>query len=352
MAWFDIENFNFDLPPELIAQEPLPRRESSRLLLVNRREKSFNDRHFYELPEILIPGDLVVLNNTKVLPARLYGKKETGGRVELIILNTPREDCSHETRWCLARSSKPMRENVKIFFDNDSYAMVKKVGPNGMVKVEFKGDMSIDELLEKKGIVPLPPYIERSRDKKSSEIDMIRYQTVFSKRPGAIAAPTAGLHFSRELIHELKKRDISIAEITLHVGYGTFKPVRTKDIRDHKVDPEFYEIDKGAAEQINKAKREKRRIIAVGTTVVRTLESAATDDHQVRPGRGITDLYIVPGYCFRIIDVLITNFHLPRSSLLFLVSAFAGIHLIMEAYRVAINRRYRFYSYGDAMLII
>lgn len=349
---YDIENYKFDLPEELIAQNPLPERDSSRLLVVQRDKGRFEHHYFYELEELLIPGDLIVLNNTKVIPARLYGRKDTGGKVEIIVLNTPEKELSSHTKWCLTRTSKGLKKGMKILLPGDFTGVVEEVGQKGMTKIRFMGNMPLHEYLGHKGIMPLPPYIKRSRDMKCHEVDRNRYQTVFSKVPGAIAAPTAGLHFSNELIKRLNEKGISTVEITLHVGYGTFKPVRSKDIREHKIDPELYEIDGNVAELINNAKQEKRRIIAVGTTVVRTLETAYSKDSGLRPGRGVTDLYIIPGYRFKIVDALITNFHLPGSSLIFLVCAFGGIRLIMDAYRLAVKERYRFYSYGDAMLII
>lgn len=349
---FDIENYRFELPPELIAQEPLPHRDQSRLMLVKRNNGTIEHHRFHELPQLLKPSDLIVLNNTKVIPARLLGKKETGGRVELIILNTHDQGLSSNRKWCLTRSSKAIKKGARILFDDNYSGIVEDVAPGGMAKIKFAGDMEFLEFLEKRGIIPLPPYIKRSKDAITHDIDRERYQTVFSKKLGAIAAPTAGLHFSEKLLKKLSREGIETVEITLHVGYGTFKPIRTKDIRRHKIDPEIYEIDENASNTINKAKRENRRVISVGTTVVRALETRADEQKVIHPGKGITDLYIIPGYKFRVVDAMITNFHLPGSSLLFLVCAFGGYELIMGAYQRAIRERYRFYSYGDAMLII
>ena len=350
---FDIDDYNYHLPPGSIAQVPVSTREHSRLLVVDRPRKAFSDRHFFDLPRVLLPGDLVVVNDTEVVPARLFGWKKSGGRVEILVLDHPGstdEDAS--TRSCLLRSSKRPKRGSLLFFDSGVSGEIREVLENGLARVTFRGDRSIDSLLEEKGHIPLPPYIKRGKGNRYSQLDRERYQTVFCANKGAVAAPTAGLHFSNELIEELKGARILIAPLTLHVGYGSFAPVRTRDIRRHRLGEEFYRIDLQTAEAIGRTRKRGGRVVAVGTTVVRALEASAAPDGSVIPGEGKTDLLVTPGFSFRVVDALITNFHLPKSSLLFLVSAFAGLELIKGAYEAAIENGYRFYSYGDAMLII
>ncbi|MBW1771721.1 MAG: tRNA preQ1(34) S-adenosylmethionine ribosyltransferase-isomerase QueA [Deltaproteobacteria bacterium] len=350
---FDIEDYNYDLPEELIAQVPASSRDSSRLLVVERFQASVLDHHFFDLPRLLKPGDLLAVNNTRVVPARLSGRKESGGRIELLVLEHPEsEGTASNTRWCLAKSSKRPRVGSRLLFDSDVSGLVEERGEKGLIKITFEGLSSIDLLLEEQGVTPLPPYIKRDAEDPRSPMDRERYQTIFSRPKGAVAAPTAGLHFTGSLIAELEARDISLVEITLHVGYGTFRPVMVRDIRKHSVGEERYIVDPDTADTINRAKGEGRRVIAVGTTVVRTLETLAGNGGDISPGEGTTNLLIVPGHPFKVIDGMITNFHLPRSSLLFLVSAFAGQGLIKKAYEWALEKKYRFYSYGDAMLIV
>ena len=350
---FDIEDYDYDLPEELIAQVPVPDRDESRLLVVDRSSGSMKDRHFRDLPELLLPGDLLVVNNTRVVPARIFGRKESGGRIELLVLeHGNKENKKTETRWCLLRSSKRPRKGSRLFFERDHSGVVENLGEDGLIQITFQGPQSIDSLLEKSGMMPLPPYIRRKEKDRFSELDRERYQTVFAERKGAVAAPTASLHFTTQLLARLRQTGISLVHVTLHVGHGTFRPVRTPDIRDHRLGYEEYDLDPETANIIEHSKSEGRRIVAVGTTVVRTLESVARPKGGLKSGRGKTDLLITPGYSFKVVDALITNFHLPRSSLLFLVSAFAGLDLIKEAYRTAIAKAYRFYSYGDAMLIL
>lgn len=350
---FNIEDYNYNLPEELIAQVPAPSRDSSRLLFVKRLNESFSDHHFIDLPRLLKPGDLLVVNNTRVVPARLFGHKDSGGQIEILVLEYHDSDISgSNSRWCLFKSSKRPKKGSELFFENSVSGLVEDIAEDGLIKISFQGPISIDSLIEEKGHMPLPPYIRRDRVDERSSLDRERYQTVFSRQKGAIAAPTAGLHFSKGLIDTLTKTGIRIVELTLHVGHGTFRPVRTEDIRDHKLGEEFYIIDPVTADAINRAKKEGRRIIAVGTTTVRTLETVGGIKGQIEPGNGKTDLLITPGFEFKVIDGIITNFHLPRSSLLFLVSAFAGLEFMRKAYQWAIVKRYRFYSYGDAMLII
>ncbi|MBW2206159.1 MAG: tRNA preQ1(34) S-adenosylmethionine ribosyltransferase-isomerase QueA [Deltaproteobacteria bacterium] len=350
---FDIEDYNYDLPEELIAQVPASSRDSSRLLVVERFQASVLDHHFFDLHRLLKPGDLLAVNNTRVVPARLSGRKESGGRIELLVLEHPEsEGTASNTRWCLAKSSKRPRVGSRLLFDSDVSGLVEERGEKGLIKITFEGLSSIDLLLEEQGVTPLPPYIKRDAEDPRSPMDRERYQTIFSRPKGAVAAPTAGLHFTGSLIAELEARDISLVEITLHVGYGTFRPVMVRDIRKHSVGEERYIVDPDTADTINRAKGEGRRVIAVGTTVVRTLETLAGNGGDISPGEGTTNLLIVPGHPFKVIDGMITNFHLPRSSLLFLVSAFAGQGLIKKAYEWALEKKYRFYSYGDAMLIV
>jgi len=362
---FEIEAYNYDLPQDLIAQVPAPKRDHSKLFVVERSSASFSDNQFFDLPSLLQPGDLLVVNNTKVVPARIFGHKESGGRVEILVLEHPDSkndrdsrkngDLKQEgsaTRLCLLRSSRRPKRGSLLFFDSGVSGEVKDLLDDGLVKISFKGARGIDALLVEKGFMPLPPYIKRGENTSLSDMDKERYQTVYSEREGAVAAPTAGLHFTADLLKRLRTRGVSTVSLTLHVGHGTFRPVKTKDIRHHRLGHEYYLIEPETAARINETKRNGGRIVAVGTTVVRALESASATDGALLPGAGKTDLLITPGFVFNVVDVLITNFHLPRSSLLFLVSAFAGLDLIKRAYERAVEKRYRFYSYGDAMLIL
>ncbi|MBL7203551.1 MAG: tRNA preQ1(34) S-adenosylmethionine ribosyltransferase-isomerase QueA [Desulfobacteraceae bacterium] len=362
---YEIEAYNYDLPQDLIAQVPAPKRDHSKLLVVERSSASFSDNQFFDLPSMLQPGDLLVVNNTKVVPARIFGHKESGGRVEILVLEHPDSrndrdsrkngDLKKEgsaTRLCLLRSSRRPKRGSLLFFDSGVSGEVKALLGDGLVRISFKGDRGIDTLLVEKGFMPLPPYIKRGKKSALSDLDKERYQTVYSEREGAVAAPTAGLHFTTDLLKRLRARGISTVSLTLHVGHGTFRPVKTKDIRQHRLGHEYYLIEPETAAQINETKKNGGRVVAVGTTVVRALESASATDGSLLPGAGKTDLLITPGFVFNVVDVLITNFHLPRSSLLFLVSAFAGLDLIKRAYERAVEKRYRFYSYGDAMLIL
>jgi S-adenosylmethionine:tRNA ribosyltransferase-isomerase len=350
---FDLQEYDYDLPEHLIAQAPAEKRDRSRLLVVDRFGESFSDRFFFDLPRLLRPGDLLVVNNTRVVPARLFGRKESGGRVEVLVLEhgEPGRDPG-SARWCLVRSSKRPKVGHRMLFDRQMSALVEDVEEGGLTRLAFQGPFLIDRFLQEFGAVPLPPYIRRSDENGGAVPDRERYQTIFSRPRGSVAAPTAGLHFSEELLQRLADCGVNLVEVTLHVGYGTFKPVRTRDIRKHRIGEERYEIEAPAADAMNKARREGRRIIAVGTTVVRVLETVASQGWPLSAGKGRTDLLITPGHRFRAVDGLITNFHLPRSSLLFLVSAFAGIDRVRSAYGWAVQRAYRFYSYGDAMLIL
>jgi len=352
VSMFHIADYFYELPPGLIAQTPAHRRDASRLLVVKRQEGAFSEGRFFELPRFLRPGDLLVVNNTRVIPARLHGRKESGGRVELLVLDHPgSSEESGMTRICLMKSSKSPRIGSILAFGSGVSGEIREILEDGRVKIAFSGEKQLDDLLEEEGCMPLPPYIRRKAGDGHSAQDRERYQTVYSKTGGAVAAPTAGLHFTNELIGALNREGVGLTALTLHVGYGTFRPVRAADIREHRVGVEFFRIGEEAAEAISKAKDEGGRIVAVGTTVVRALETAVRADGRMRATEGKTELMIVPGFRFRAVDALITNFHLPRSSLLFLVCAFAGRQRILDAYRFAVSRKYRFYSYGDAMLI-
>ena len=350
---FDIEDYNYELPLSSIAQVPASKRDHSRLFVVDRQGKSLSDNHFFDLPKLVNTGDLLVVNDTRVVPARLFGQKESGGRVEILVLGHPGQgEENPATRLCLLKSSKRPKIGSLLYFDSGVSGQVKEGLENGLVRIKFSGDLTIDSLLEAKGHMPLPPYIKRGANGVYSQLDKERYQSVFSKRKGAVAAPTASLHFTGDLVKKLETSGIPVATITLHVGYGTFSPVRTADIRGHILGEESYSIEHETAEAIELTRKKGGKVVAVGTTVVRALETAVTEDGSIAPGEGITDLLITPGFPFNVVDALITNFHLPKSSLLFLVSAFAGLELIMEAYRLAVDKGYRFYSYGDAMLIV
>jgi S-adenosylmethionine:tRNA ribosyltransferase-isomerase len=344
-----ISDFDYELPEELIAQRPLDRRDASRMLVLERARGAWHDGRFIELPDYVRPGDLFVINNTRVFPARLRGVREpTGGQVELFLIRE-REPLIWEA---LARPARRLQPGALIsFHDARLRAEIIEALDEGRRIVRFEADAPLASLLEEVGQTPLPPYIKREADELSVQ-DRERYQTVYAQQSGAIAAPTAGLHFTPQLMEELRARGALIAEVTLHVGYGTFEPVRVEDLSRHRVAAERFEITGEAAEVINQARARSGRIIAVGTTTTRALESAADAQGRIRAGAGEATLTITPGYRFRVVDALVTNFHLPRSSLLVLVSTFAGQGLVRAAYRHAVRARYRFYSYGDCMLII
>ncbi len=340
-----ISEFDYDLPAELIAQNPLEKREDSRMLVVGRSDKKFRDEHFFNLPKFLRKDDVIVLNNTKVFPARLFGASETGAKVELFLVR----EIENQTWETLARPAKRLKTGKKIFFGENLSAEVLEKTDEGRVFVRFETDGNFNDILDRIGQTPLPPYIKREDGKLGA--DRERYQTVFAKNRGAIAAPTAGLHFTPEILQEIKNIGASIAEITLHVGYGTFEPVRVSDLSEHKVMPERCEISEETAETLNKAKAENKRIIAIGTTTTRALESAIDESGKILAGERSANLTITPDYKFKIISGLLTNFHLPQSSLLVLVSTFGGHKLIMNSYRYAVASKFRFYSYGDCMYI-
>jgi S-adenosylmethionine:tRNA ribosyltransferase-isomerase len=349
---FDIQDYDYNLPEELIAQVPSPDRDASRLMVVERSRRSLTDFRFFDLPELLRPGDLIVVNNTRVMPAKLIGRKESGGQIELLVLEHEEIPASGPTaRWCLVRASKRPKKGNRLFFENQLTGIVEALGSDGLAQILFQGPQPLDVAMKTSGLMPLPPYIKRQIADPRAPLDRERYQTVYSTRNGAVAAPTAGLHFTEPLMERLRKTGFHMVELTLHVGHGTFRPVRTRNIRKHALGEEAYIVDEATAAAVNLAKKEGRRVIAVGTTVVRVLETVADPRGEVSAGRGRTDLLITPGFSFRVVDALITNFHLPRSSLLFLVCAFAGKDIIWQAYGRAIEKGYHFYSYGDAMLI-
>lgn len=335
-------DFDFTLPPELIAQQPLEPRTAARLLCIAREgaEAAWQDRHVRDLPTLLRAGDLLVLNDTRVLHARLTGHKETGGKVEALVerIVAPTHALAQ------VRASKPPRAGERLRFAADIVATVR--GRAGeFFELDF-GAIEVTAVLDRIGLLPLPPYIERP----ATGADAERYQTVYARTPGAVAAPTAGLHFDAELLAALTAADIAHTYITLHVGAGTFQPLRVDDLATHRMHREWLEVTPAACAEIAAARAAGRRIVAVGTTVVRALETAAATGI-LAPYRGETDIFIYPGYTFRVVDALLTNFHLPQSSLLMLVAAFAGTERILAAYRHAVSARYRFFSYGDAMLI-
>ena len=340
-----VKDFNYHLPAELIARYPVPERDTSRLLLLDRATKQIAEDTFRNIPDHLLPGDLLVMNDTRVIPARLFGTRDSGGKVEIFLVRRF-EDLAE--RWsCLLRASKKFRDGQVIHLAGGMNATVCSRSTDDTWLLEFSGSGPFDEWLGREGHIPLPPYLQRDDDAGDRE----RYQTVFSRAPGAVAAPTAGLHFTRELLAELESRGVRTAYLTLHTGLGTFQPVRVERVEDHRIHTERYSIPAATVEEIRSARQRGGRVIAVGTTTTRTLEYAADADGNVAAGCGEADIYIFPGYRFKVVDALITNFHLPESTLLMLVSAFAGHEYALAAYREAVARGFRFYSYGDAMLI-
>jgi S-adenosylmethionine:tRNA ribosyltransferase-isomerase len=341
-----ISDFDYNLPSDLIAQTPLEQRDASRMLVLNRREQSWTDSSFREFTRYLRPNDVVVVNNSRVIPARLTGKRETGGQVEIFLVR----EVENQIWEALVRPGSRLKQGSKVSFGEGKLTAEIMDHPGAELRrVRFYCEGSFDDVLAQIGSTPLPPYIKRPSG--ASAEDRERYQTIYSKHRGAIAAPTAGLHFTPEVLAEVE-RSASLAEITLHVGYGTFEPVRVDDVAEHSVSGERFEISETASQTINNARANGGRIIVVGTTTMRALESAANDNGKVKPGSGVATLTIKPDYQFRIAGALLTNFHLPRSSLLLLVSAFAGRELVLGAYRHAVEQRYRFYSYGDCNLIL
>jgi S-adenosylmethionine:tRNA ribosyltransferase-isomerase len=343
----DLSEFDYDLPPELIAQSPAPSRDASRLLLIDRARQTFEDHVFAELPELLRPGDCVVVNNSRVIPARVLARDPGGRAVELLCFEP-----AAEGRWrALVRPGRRCHAGAELVVDREPRARLRIVGvePDGPRVVE-RLDGTIEDLLGAHGLPPLPPYIKHFA--APTVEDRERYQTVYARPPGSVAAPTAGLHFTQSLLEGLRARGAEVHELTLHVGPGTFQPIKAPEVEAHRLPPERVTIPDGMARAVNTARAEGRRVVAVGTTTTRALETAAGPDGRVHPLDGEAGLYITPGYRFRVVNALLTNFHLPRSSLLVLVAAFAGRELILKAYAHAIGAGYRFYSYGDATLIV
>ena len=341
MAELKRSDYYYDLPEELIAQTPSEKRDFSRLMTVDRTTGKTEDRHFYDVIDMLNPGDCLVLNNTKVIPARLFGRNAAGREFEVLLLRDRGEDI-----WeCLLRPARKAKENEPIFFGEELAGRVVSVIDDGnrLIKFEYKG--IFNEILDRIGTAPLPPYI------KSRASDPSRYQTVYAKYDGSAAAPTAGLHFTDELLDALRAKGVDTAFLTLHVGLGTFRPVKEDDLTKHVMHSEWYELPEEAAKKINAAKERGGRVISVGTTSCRTLEAVASKYGGIRADSGETDIFIYPGYEFKCVDALITNFHLPESTLIMLVSAFSSREIILNVYREAVEKRYRFFSFGDAMYL-
>ena len=342
---YEVSDYDYELPKELIAQKPSGIRDQSRLLVLNRSGGDIKIINFKDIRDFFSPGDVLVLNETKVLPARLYGiSQRNSAEIELLLL----KETGENTWEIMIRPGRKVRCGDTIILKKGVTCYIQKVTDEGNRIAVFESEMDFFEFIEKYGHIPLPPYIERNDNIE----DKTRYQTVYAKIPGAVAAPTAGLHFTHELLTELDNRGVEIVNILLHVGAGTFKPIKTERVTDHRMHKEFYEVSEKAAEKLNTAKKNGKNIFAVGTTVARALESVCDDSGVIKPGRGDTDIFIYPGYRFKVIDHLITNFHLPKSTLLLLVSAFSSIEMIKKTYDIAVKEKMRFFSYGDAMLII
>ncbi len=338
-----VSDFNYELPEELIAQTPIQKRDESRLMILDRKNQKIEHKLFKDIVDYLEEGDCLVRNNTKVLPARLYGKKETGANVEFLLLNRIEGDI-----WeCIVKPGNKLHIDTKVIFgDGLLNATILEVMSGGTRKVKFEYKGIFNEILDQIGLMPLPPYIhEELKDKD-------RYQTIYAQYDGSAAAPTAGLHFTDEVFEKLQKKGVNVANVTLHVGIGTFRPVKVENIEEHKMHSEHFYIKQEDVDKINKAKKNGKRIISVGTTSCRVLESIADKNGYLKPTEGDTQIFIYPGYKFKCIDGLITNFHLPKSTLLMLVSALAGKEYILKAYNEAVNEKYRFFSFGDAMFIM
>ncbi len=338
-----VTDFDYDLPEELIAQDPLEKRSNSRLMVLDKNTGEISHQHFYDIKNYLKTGDCLVINNTRVIPARLYGARVgSGGKVEILLLKRKSDNI-----WeCLVKPGKKARPGMEISFgDGLLLGKITDIVDEGNRLIEFSYEGIFEEILDKLGEMPLPPYITHRLE------DRDRYQTVYAKYDGSAAAPTAGLHFTPELLSEIKDMGVKVAEVTLHVGLGTFRPVKEEEVLDHHMHSEYYEITQEACDIINETKAHGGRVISVGTTSTRTLESAAVAGQPLVPKSGWTEIFIYPGYEFKVIDGLITNFHLPQSTLIMLVSALAGREHVLHAYEVAVKERYRFFSFGDAMLI-
>ncbi len=350
-----ISEYDYNLPEELIAQMPADKRENSRMMVLNRKNRTISHKHFYDIVDLIEPNTLLVMNNTKVLPARLIGHKDTGAKIEVFLLKQNTEIQDGNENWeVLIKPSKRVKPDTIIKISDElSVRAIKRLEENGewLVELIFKGDNVLD-VLHRNGNIPLPPYIERKIPNEDlKKLDFERYQTVYAKDEGSVAAPTAGLHFTKEILKKLEDKGVELAYVTLNVGLGTFRPVQCENVENHKMHSETFEIPEKAAEQINRAKAEGKKIVAVGTTTVRTLETAYQKFGCIKACHDHSELFIYPPYEFKVIDNLITNFHLPKSTLLMLVSALAGKDFIFEAYKEAIENRYRFFSYGDCMYI-
>ena len=347
---FSITDYDYHLPPERVAQFPLARKDHSRLLRLRRQTGQWSHHRFYELENLLHPGDVLVVNDTRVIPGRLLGFKKTGGRVEALILDYPgRVQNGSVVCHCLVKASKGLVPGAGLVFEERLPAEVI-AGGQGQYEIRFDCGRELEAVLEKVGRVPLPPYIHRGQAPPDTA-DRIGYQTVYAREKGAVAAPTAGLHFTEDLLARIENRGVTVVPITLHVGYGTFQPVRVDDIRAHRMHTERFAVGRQTAEAVRRAQAAGGRVVAVGTTVVRVLEYLARTRGRVEAAAGQCDLFIYPGCEFAVIDAMVTNFHLPRSTLLMLVAAFAGRNQVLAAYQEAVREEYRFYSYGDAMLI-
>ena len=338
----DVKEFDYELDESLIAQRPIEAREQSRLMTVNRESGKIEHKHFYDIIDYLNKGDVLVLNDTKVMPSRIYGNKvDTDAKIEFLLL----KETSKDVYECLARPFRRIKVGTLIDFNGLMKASVVSKGEEGICEIKFEYQGIFIEILEKLGEMPLPPYIHEKLEDKD------RYQTVYAKNLGSAAAPTAGLHFTKDLLKRIEEKGVEIEYVTLHVGLGTFRPMQTEKVEEHHMHSEYYEISESVAEKLNKAKAEGRRIIAVGTTSTRTLESNMTKYNEFKATKEDTSIFIYPGYQFKAIDCLITNFHLPKSTLVMLVSAFASKDIIMNAYMEAQRQRYRFFSFGDAMYL-
>ena len=345
---YSIENYNYDLPKELIAQVPSQKRENCRMMVLNRAAQSIEHRHFYDITDYFDENDVIVLNNTKVIPARLFGRKDTGAHIEVFLL----KQISDKVWEVLINPSKRVKEETLIDISPDLYVKVLTRQNEGKWLVELHYDGDFYSILDKVGNIPLPPYIERTMtDEQLKNLDYDRYQTVYAQKEGSVAAPTAGLHFTKEILEKLQNKGVQICNVTLNVGLGTFRPVKVENILEHKMDSEEFEICAKTAKIITDAKKQGKKITAVGTTSVRTLETCMQKYGEIIETIDDSTLFIYPGFEFKVVDRLITNFHLPKSTLIMLVSAFAGKDFVFNAYEEAIKEKYKFYSYGDCMLI-
>lgn len=345
----NISEFDYELPENLIAQMPADKRQNSKMLVLNKQVQTIEHKHFFDIIDYIEPNSILVLNNTKVLPARLYGTKDTGAKIEVFLLEQ-----KQNKQWsCLIKPSKRVKpDTIVTISDELKVKPIKRLEDDGEWLVEMIYDGDLFEILHKVGNIPLPPYIERKlKAEELKQFDMERYQTVYAKDEGSVAAPTAGLHFTQEILQKLKDKGVEIAYVTLNVGLGTFRPVKCDNVLDHKMHSETFEITQEAAEKINNAKAKGKKLVAVGTTTVRTLETAFQKYNCIKACKDHSELFIYPPYEFKVVDELITNFHLPKSTLLMLVSALAGKEFIFKAYNEAIQNEYRFFSYGDCMLI-